>query len=106
MLGKPVIKGTRLTVELICEKLAAGETVAQLLEAHPQLTQEGIQAALDYASQTNKTSGKTPKKLAEMSEYQQIALEETAGIWIEERHPELKTEEDIDAWLRDLCSAY
>jgi uncharacterized protein (DUF433 family) len=52
MLGKPVIKGTRLTVELILEKLAAGETVDQLLEAHPRLTREGIQAALAYAAQT------------------------------------------------------
>lgn len=50
MMGKPVIKGTRLTVELILEKLAAGETVDQLLEAHPRLTREGIQAALAYAA--------------------------------------------------------
>jgi uncharacterized protein (DUF433 family) len=52
MLGKPVIQGTRLTVEMILEKLAAGETVAQLLEAHPRLTQAGVQAALAYAAQT------------------------------------------------------
>lgn len=52
MMGKPVINGTRLTVELILEKLAAGETVDQLLEAHPRLTQEGVQAALAYAAQT------------------------------------------------------
>ncbi len=35
MMGKPVILGTRITVELVLEKLAAGETVEQLLEAHP-----------------------------------------------------------------------
>ena len=52
MMGKPVIAGTRLTVELILEKLAAGETVEQLLAAHPRLTREGIQAALAYAAQT------------------------------------------------------
>ena len=46
MMGKPVIVGTRITVELILEKLAAGETVEQLLDAHPRLTREGIQAAL------------------------------------------------------------
>ena len=51
MAGKPVIRGTRLTVEMILEKLAAGETVEQLLEAHPRLTQAGIQAALAYAAQ-------------------------------------------------------
>lgn len=52
MMGKPVIAGTRITVELILEKLAAGETVEQLLVAHPRLTREGIQAALAYAAQT------------------------------------------------------
>jgi uncharacterized protein (DUF433 family) len=52
MLGKPVIRGTRLTVEMVLEKLAAGETVDQLLEAHPRLTQEGVQAALAYAAQS------------------------------------------------------
>jgi uncharacterized protein (DUF433 family) len=38
MLGKPVIKGTRMTVELILEKLVAGETYEQILQAHPHLT--------------------------------------------------------------------
>ena len=52
MLGKPVISGTRLTVESILEKLAAGESIEQLLEAHPRLTREGIQAALAYAAGT------------------------------------------------------
>jgi uncharacterized protein (DUF433 family) len=46
MLGKPVIAGARITVELILEKLAAGETIEQILEAHPRLTKEAIQAAL------------------------------------------------------------
>jgi uncharacterized protein (DUF433 family) len=46
MLGKPVIKGTRITVELILEKLAAGETYEQILEAHPRMNREDIQAAL------------------------------------------------------------
>ncbi len=50
MMGKPVIAGTRITVELILEKLAAGEIVEQLLVAHPRLTREGIQAALAYAA--------------------------------------------------------
>jgi uncharacterized protein (DUF433 family) len=49
MMGKPVIAGTRRTVELILEKLAAGETVDQLLDAHPRLTREAIQAALAFA---------------------------------------------------------
>ena len=52
MMGKPVVKGTRITVELILEKLGAGETIEQLLEAHPRLTREGIQAALSFAAET------------------------------------------------------
>jgi uncharacterized protein (DUF433 family) len=51
MMGKPVIAGTRITVELILEKLAAGETVAQILEAHPRLTEEGIRAVLAFAAE-------------------------------------------------------
>jgi uncharacterized protein (DUF433 family) len=51
MMGKPVIAGTRITVELILEKLAAGETVEQLLAAHPRLTREAIRAALAFAAE-------------------------------------------------------
>ena len=50
MMGKPVVAGTRITVELILEKLSAGETIEQLLEAHPGLTREGIRAALAFAA--------------------------------------------------------
>ena len=49
MMGKPVIVGTRITVELILEKLAADETIEQILDAHPRLTREAIQAALAFA---------------------------------------------------------
>ncbi|MDI6783351.1 MAG: DUF433 domain-containing protein [bacterium] len=51
MMGKPLIAGTRITVELLLEKLAAGETVEQLLEAYPRLTKEAIQAALSFAAE-------------------------------------------------------
>ena len=51
MMGKPVITGTRITVELILEKLGAGETVEQILDAHPRLTREAIQAALAFAGE-------------------------------------------------------
>lgn len=50
MMGKPVIAGTRVTVESILEKLAAGETVEQVLAAHPRLTREHISAALKFAA--------------------------------------------------------
>ena len=52
MMGKPVIAGTRLPVDLILKKIAAGETIEQLLEEYPRLTDEGIRAALYYAAQT------------------------------------------------------
>ena len=51
MMGKPVIAGTRITVELILEKLAAGETVEQILEAHPRLNEHAIRAALAFAAE-------------------------------------------------------
>jgi uncharacterized protein (DUF433 family) len=50
MMGKPVVAGTRISVELILEKLAAGETFEQLLQAHPRLNREAILAALDFAA--------------------------------------------------------
>ena len=50
MMGKPVIVGTRITVESILEKLAAGETIEQILDAHPRLTEDGIRAALAFAA--------------------------------------------------------
>jgi len=54
MMGKPVINGTRITVELILEKLAAGETIEQILDAHPRLTREAVLAALDFAAKVLK----------------------------------------------------
>ena len=51
MMGKPVVSGTRITVELVLEKLAAGESVEQTLSAHPRLTREGLRAALSFAAE-------------------------------------------------------
>jgi uncharacterized protein (DUF433 family) len=62
MMGKPVVAGTRITVELILEKLAAGETPEQILEAHPRLTRESILAALAYAAEPLQEP--SPKKSA------------------------------------------
>ena len=50
LMGKPVVAGTRITVDLILEKLSTGETIHQVLEAHPRLTAEGIYAALRFAA--------------------------------------------------------
>ena len=46
MMGKPVVVGTRITVELILEKLASGETLEQVLDAQPSLTREAILTSL------------------------------------------------------------
>jgi uncharacterized protein (DUF433 family) len=50
MLGKPVIRGTRITVELILRKLGEGATPGDLLDAYPHLTAGDIQAAMTYAA--------------------------------------------------------
>lgn len=52
MLGKPVIRGTRIAVELILRKLSEGMSEAELLDAYPRLTRGDIQAALAYAADT------------------------------------------------------
>jgi len=54
MMGKPTVAGTRITVEMILEKLAAGDTIEQIIEAHPRLTQVTIYAALEFASRALK----------------------------------------------------
>lgn len=51
MTGKLVIRGTRITVELILENLAAGESVDQILSEHPRLTSEGVRAAIAFAAE-------------------------------------------------------
>ena len=52
MLGKPVIRGTRIPVELILRKLSEGAAHTDLLDAYPHLTPEDIRAALRYAADT------------------------------------------------------
>jgi uncharacterized protein (DUF433 family) len=52
MMGKPVIRGTRITVELILRKLSEGATQNDLLDAYPRLTAADIQAAIRYAADT------------------------------------------------------
>jgi uncharacterized protein (DUF433 family) len=50
MQGKPVIRGTRVPVELLLRKLAEGATTDQLLDAYPRLIADDIRAALEYAA--------------------------------------------------------
>jgi uncharacterized protein (DUF433 family) len=50
MMGKPCVKGTRIPVYLLLEKMAAGESSERLLSAYPQLTSEDLRACLEYAA--------------------------------------------------------
>ena len=52
MLGKPVIRGTRITVELLLRKLSEGATEADLLDAYPHLTRKDVRAAVAFAADT------------------------------------------------------
>lgn len=54
LFGKPVIKNTRIPVDLILEKLSAGHTTESLLKAYPRLTKKTIQACLQFASDNAK----------------------------------------------------
>ncbi len=52
MLGKPVIRGTRITVELILRKLGEGATPRELLDAYPNLTENDLKSAITFAADT------------------------------------------------------
>ena len=54
LVGKPVIKGTRISIEFLIDLLANGGTHQQILTNYPHLTAEDIQAALHYAAETVK----------------------------------------------------
>jgi uncharacterized protein (DUF433 family) len=48
--GKPIIKGTRIGVDLILEKIGAGESIEELLKAYPFLSKEAILACISYGA--------------------------------------------------------
>ncbi len=52
MFGKPVIRGTRVPVDLVLSKLAGGKTIEQLLKSYPHLTADDISACLYYAAES------------------------------------------------------
>jgi uncharacterized protein (DUF433 family) len=58
MLGKPVIRGTRIPVELILRKLSEGATAEDLRDAYPRLTREDIQAIVRYGAGEGRQKGK------------------------------------------------
>ena len=55
--GKPVVKGTRVTVEAILRRLASGLSVEDLLKEYPQLTEKDVRAALEYAARMLEEEG-------------------------------------------------
>lgn len=64
LVGKPVVKGTRLAVEFIVDLLAQGWSEAEILRNYPGLTREDIQACLSYASAILRTEKVYPLELA------------------------------------------
>lgn len=60
LFGKPAIKGTRISVELIIDELAGGAAVTELLEEYPRLTLEAIYAALAFATDMLRAEGMYP----------------------------------------------
>ena len=64
MSGKPIIKGTRITVEYILDLLASGMTPKEICLEHPQLTLEDIRAAIEYANKLLKDTEVYPAKVA------------------------------------------
>jgi uncharacterized protein (DUF433 family) len=61
MVGQPVIEGTRITVEFILEKIKAGMTINEILEAYPHLTRQGVLAAIEYAEEAVRGSSQLSK---------------------------------------------
>jgi uncharacterized protein (DUF433 family) len=55
MMGKPVVAGTRVGVDLILEKLGSGEPIEAVLESHPRLSRDDVLAALRYAAEVLRT---------------------------------------------------
>lgn len=51
LMGKPVFAGTRMPVDLVFEKIAAGESIEHILEAYPRLTRQAVMAAFAFASE-------------------------------------------------------
>jgi uncharacterized protein (DUF433 family) len=85
MLGKPTVAGTRITVELILEKLAAGESIEQVMQSHPRLTEESVRETLRFAGrrvgEVLERLGLTNRRLiAAVNELDNKADEERLGL--------------------------
>jgi uncharacterized protein (DUF433 family) len=64
MMGKPCVKGTRITVELILRRLGAGRSFADLLDAYPHLSERDLRAALVFAADFIRSQTITPSPSA------------------------------------------
>lgn len=62
MLGKPVVAGTRVTVQSIVERIAAGESVEEIAASHPAMDREKILAAIGYAARVLRLDEVHPRK--------------------------------------------
>jgi uncharacterized protein (DUF433 family) len=67
LMGKPVVAGTHVTVELILEKLGSGETIEEILEAHPRVTKDGLLAAVRFGAEALRADGHDVSYVAELS---------------------------------------
>ena len=92
MAGQPVIAGTRLTVDTLLESLAGGATIDQILEAHPALSLEGIEAALRFAAETVRASSPVSGSLPlEIYGPHSVNVNEEPGIAIRAFVPEAQS---------------
>ncbi|MCS6842675.1 MAG: DUF433 domain-containing protein [Roseiflexaceae bacterium] len=80
MMGKPGVAGTRITVELILEKLAAGESVERILEAHPWLTREAVLVAIAFAKEALRADAPLQHLLQTQSGGTPLATKTRAGL--------------------------
>ncbi|QDQ25589.1 DUF433 domain-containing protein [Chitinimonas arctica] len=69
MMGKPVIDGTRITVENILDRLAAGESIEQVCEALPRVQLDDVRAALDFASGLDPYQRDGSRSWAQLAQY-------------------------------------
>ena len=82
LVGKPVVRGTRLSVELIIERLADGWTVEELVEQYPRLTREDVAACLRYASECVQAASGRERGLAEDVTGQEKRLERNPAVLV------------------------
>ncbi len=93
--GKPCIRGTRIWVSLILDFLADGMSMQEIQEEYPQLTSTDILAAIAYGAEMSR------QRYVDIPQHVAL-LEEAAGCWTDENHPDMRADADIDARLMNL----